>query len=65
MDEIKISEIKDKHVEELCDLLEQAIKGQHDIEDVYLRAAKLDERYVIFNKNENLIRIAMNLKIGV
>lgn len=64
MDRLNYNEIKSKQVEELTELIEVCIKGKANIVDAYIKAAKLDERYTIYSENLQLIRLAMQHKIG-
>lgn len=64
MDRLRHNDVKTKQVEELTDLMEICIKGKVDIIDIYIKAAKLDERYKTYKENLQLIRLVMQQKIG-
>lgn len=64
MDKLNFTDLKTKPVEELTDIIETCIKCQSNIIDIYIRAAKHDERYKIYEENLNLVKLAMQHKIG-
>lgn len=62
---LEVKELAGKDMSQLCDVLQECEAEQEKIYAVYRRAAEMDEKMRELKKNERMIRIYMNSKIGI
>lgn len=61
---LELKELAGYGIEKLCDILQINEDKQRKIYEVYQRAAEMDEEMRELKKEEKIIRIHMNAKVG-